>query len=231
MTEAFASAVAVTVPILALAAGAEVRAVRERVRRPDEEWEKAFAAYQAEHELDLDKPHAEALKYLIGVPAVKKAFIVERVAAIAGAFTWLVVFILLTIAELLSLVWLGDGAHGAAPGIAEFSVVTIGIALAALVVTPAVYLLFPLLLSVDLVPHGLRKAVGPKITTVSGRDLLRHMLREFETSVEHAAREAQEAKQAGRAAGTAAGERNAPAEAPDGEPRAGEAEAAEPAGH
>ena len=231
MTEAFASAVAVTVPILALAAGAEVRAVRERVRRPDEEWEKAFAYYQAEHELDLDKPHAEALKYFLGMPTVNKAFMAERVAAIAGAFTWLAVFTLLTIAELLSLVWLGDGARCAAPGTAEFSVVTIGIALGALVVTPAVYLLFPLLLSVDLVPQGLRQAVGPKITTVSGRDLLRHMLREFEASVEQTAREADEAKQARHAAAeTAAGERNLPAEAPAGEPPASEA-AAEVAGH
>jgi hypothetical protein len=40
-----------------------------------------------------------------GLPAVNKAFVVERIAAIAGAVTWLVVFILLTIAELLSLVW------------------------------------------------------------------------------------------------------------------------------
>ena len=222
MTEAFASAVAVTVPILALAAGAEVRAVRERVRRPDEEWEKAFAAYREERKLQGEKSHAEVLKFVAEMPAMPKAFVAERVAAVTGAFVWLVVFVLLTIAELLSLVWLGDGARGAAPGIAEFSVVTIGIALAALVVTPAVYLLFPLLLSVDLVPHGLRKAVGPKITTVGGRDLLRHMLREFETSVEHAAREAQEAKQAGGAAGTAAGERNPPAGAPAGEPPASE---------
>jgi hypothetical protein len=223
MTEAFASAVAVTVPILALAAGAEVRAVRERVRRPDEEWEKAFAAYQAEHQLEPDKSHAEALRYFIGMPPVPKAFVVERVAAIAGAFIWLVIFVLLTITELLSLVWLGDGARGAAPGTAEFSVVTIGLALAALIVTPAVYLLFPLLLSVDLVPSGLRKAVGPKITTVSGRDLLRHMLREFETAVEHAAQEAQEARHA--AAGQAATGQPPPA----GEPAAGEA--AEPIGH
>jgi hypothetical protein len=215
MTEAFASAVAVTVPILALAAGAEVRAVRERVRRPDEEWEKAFAAYQAEHELDPDKPHAEALRYLIGLPEVPKAFVAERVATIVAAFTWLVVFVLLTITELLSLVWLGGGASGAASGTAEFSVVTIGIALAALVVTPAVYLLFPLLLSVDLVPHGLRQAVGSKITTVGGRDLLRHMLREFENSVEHAAQEAKDAARQGE-------------HRPAGEPSA--SEPAEPAG-
>jgi hypothetical protein len=190
MTEAFASAVAVTVPILALAAGAEVRAVRERVRRPDEEWEKAFADYRKEHHLDLDKPHAEALKYLIGLPVMPKSFVAERIAAIVGAFVWLVVFVLLAIAELLSLAWLGDGASAADPALAQFSVVTIGLALAALIVSPAVYLLFPLLLSVDLVPQGLRKAIGPKMVTVGGRDLLRHMLRDFESAVEHATQEA-----------------------------------------
>jgi hypothetical protein len=106
--------------------------------------------------------------------------------------------VLLTIAELLSLVWLGDGAHGADSGLAEFSVVTIGIALAALVVSPAVYLLFPALLSVDLVPHGLRKAVGSKLVTVSGRDLLKHMAAQFEDAVEHAAQEAKRAAESGK---------------------------------
>jgi hypothetical protein len=72
--------------------------------------------------------------------------------------------------------------------------VTIGIALAALIVSPAVYLLFPLLLSVDLVPHGLRKAVGPRLVTISGRDLLRHMAADFENAVEHAAQEAKQAR-------------------------------------
>ena len=47
MTEAFASAVTVSVPILALAAGAEARAVRDRLRRPDDEWVKKFEAHQA----------------------------------------------------------------------------------------------------------------------------------------------------------------------------------------
>ncbi len=50
-----------------------------------------------------------------------------------------------------------------------------------------------MLLSVDLVPHGLRKAIGPKIVTVSGRDLLKHMAAQFEDAVEHAAREAKRA--------------------------------------
>lgn len=194
MTEAFASAVAVTVPILALAAGAEVRAVRERVRRPDEEWEKAFAAYREERKLQGEKSHAEVLKFVAEMPAMPKAFVAERVAAVTGAFVWLVVFVLLAVTELLSLVWLGDGARGADPGLAQFSVVSIGIALAALIVSPAVYLLFPLLLSVDLVPHGLRKAVGPRIVTVSGRDLLRHMAADFENAVEHAAQEAKQAR-------------------------------------
>ena len=194
MTEAFASAVAVTVPILALAAGAEVRAVRERVRRPDEEWEKAFAAYREERKLQGEKSHAEVLKFVAEMPAMPKAFVAERVAAVTGAFVWLVVFVLLAVAGLLSLVWLGDGARGADPGLAQFSVVSIGIALAALIISPAVYLLFPLLLSVDLVPHGLRKAVGPRIVTVSGRDLLRHMAADFENAVEHAAQEAKQAR-------------------------------------
>jgi hypothetical protein len=194
MTEAFASAVAVTVPILALAAGAEVRAVRERVRRPDEEWEKAFAAYREERKLQGEKSHAEVLKFVAEMPAMPKAFVAERVAAVTGAFVWLVVFVLLAVAGLLSLVWLGDGARGADPGLAQFSVVSIGIALAALIISPAVYLLFPLLLSVDLVPHGLRKAVGPRIVTISGRDLLRHMAADFENAVEHAAQEAKQAR-------------------------------------
>lgn len=195
MTGAFAAAVTVCVPILALAAGAEARATRERVRRPDEAWEKAFAEYQKEHELDPGKPHAEALEYFIGLPAVSKAFIAERLAAVAAAVSWLVVFVLLAIDELLSLVWLADGARGADGGLATFSVVTIGLALAALIIAPAIYLMVPALLPLDLVPQGLKKAIGPKMATVSGRDLLRHMAREFETAVERAAEEAKRSKE------------------------------------
>jgi hypothetical protein len=190
MTEAFAAAVTVSVPILALAAGAEARAIRERVRKPDEAWEKAFAEYQREHELDLSKPHAEALEYFIGIPGVSKAFVLARLSAVVGAIAWLAVFVLLAIDELLSLVWLGDGARGADTGLATFSVWTIGLALGSLIVAPAVYLMVPLLLPLDLVPHGLKKAVGPKLATVGGRDLLRHMAKGFETAVEHAAEEA-----------------------------------------
>jgi hypothetical protein len=51
----------------------------------------------------------------------------------------------------------------------------------------------PLLLPLDLIPHGLKKAVGPKVVTVGGRDVLRHMLREFPAAVERAAEEAKRA--------------------------------------
>jgi hypothetical protein len=198
MTEAFASAVAVTVPILALAAGAEVRAVRERVRQPDEEWEKAFAAYAETRELDLDKQsHADAVRYFMDLPAVPKAFIVRRLMAIVGAFLWLVVFVLLTVDELLVFTWLGDGARGADTGLAVFSVVTTGIALAAVVVSPALYLLVPLLMPLDLMPHGLRVKVGSKVTTVGFRDFLKHLAAQFEGAVDDAVQEAKEAKEAG----------------------------------
>jgi hypothetical protein len=54
MTEAFASALTVSIPIFALAAGAEARSVRDRLRKPDVQWEKEFAAYREEHELSVD---------------------------------------------------------------------------------------------------------------------------------------------------------------------------------
>ena len=60
------------------------------------------------------------------------------------------------------------------------------------ILAPAVYLLVPLLMPLDLMPHGLRKAVASKITTVGGRDLLKHMLADFENAVEHAAKEAKD---------------------------------------
>ena len=161
MTEAFASAVTVTVPILALAAGAEARAVRDRLRRPDEEWEKKFEAHQASHEFDPARPPSEVLEYFKGVPGVSKAYVIERALAITSAIVWLVVFVLLAITELLSLVWLGDETGPGDSGLATFSVITIALALAALIMAPAIYLFVPVLLPLDLVPHGLKKAVAP----------------------------------------------------------------------
>jgi hypothetical protein len=54
------------------------------------------------------------------------------------------------------------------------------------------------MLPLDLMPHGLRKVVGPKVTTVGGRDLLRHMLHEFDNAVEHAAEEAKRTAKGGK---------------------------------
>ena len=132
-----------TVPILALAAGAEARAVRDRLRRPDEEWEKKFEAHQASHEFDPARPPHEALQYFRDVPGLSKAYVVERVLAVASAIVWLVVFVLLAITELLGLVWLGDQTGPGDSGLATFSVVTIALALAALIMAPAIYLSCP----------------------------------------------------------------------------------------
>jgi hypothetical protein len=209
MTEAFASAVTVTVPILALAAGAEARAVRDRLRRPDSDWEREFEAHQASHEFDPAKPPAEVLEYFKGVPGVSKAYVVERLLAVCSAVVWLVVFVLLAITELLSLVWLGDGAGPGDSGLAAFAVVTIGLALAALIMAPAVYLFVPVLLPLDLVPHGLKKAVVPKLATKEGRGFVKVLLHELEGAIERASEKVEDAQETPAAPGD--GEPPAPA--------------------
>jgi hypothetical protein len=187
MTEAFASAVTVTVPILALAAGAEARAVRDRLRRPDADWEKQFEAHQAAHEFDPAKPPSEVLEYFKGVPGISKAYVVERLLAVASSIVWLVVFVLLAITELLGLVWLGDGGGSGDSGLATFSVVTIALALAALIMAPAIYLFMPVLVPFDLVPHGLKKAVVPKLASKDGQGFVKVLLSELEGALERAA--------------------------------------------
>jgi hypothetical protein len=210
MTEAFASAVTVTVPILALAAGAEARAVRDRLRRPDDEWEKKFEAHRASHEFDPARPPSEVLQYFKDVPGLSKAYVVERALAIASALAWLVVFVLLAITELLSLVWLGDETGPGDSGLAMFSVVTIGLALAALIMAPAIYLFVPVLLPLDLVPHGLKKAVAPKLAGKEGRGFVKVLLSELEGALERAAQKAEEAEEPTTAA-PGEGEPSAPA--------------------
>ena len=200
MTEAFASAVTVTVPILALAAGAEARAVRDRLRRPDDEWEKKFEAHQASHEFDPARPPSEVLEYFKDVPGVSKAYVIERALAVSSAIAWLVVFVLLAITELLSLVWLGDEAGPGDPGLATFSVITIGLALAALIMAPALYLFVPVLLPLDLLPHGLKKAVAPKLAGKAGRGFIKVLLTELEGALERAVEKAEEAEEATPAA-------------------------------
>ena len=193
MTEAFASAVTVTVPILALAAGAEARAVRDRLRRPDDEWEKKFEAHQTSHEFDPARPPSEVLEYFKDVPGVSKAYVIERALAIASAIVWLVVFVLLAITELLGLVWLGDGTRPGDSGLATFSVITIGLALAALIMAPAIYLFVPVLLPLDLLPHGLKKATAAKLAGKEGRGFVKVLLSELEGALERAAEKAGEA--------------------------------------
>ncbi len=136
MTEAFASAVTVSVPIFLLAAGAEARGIRERLRRPDERWERDFAAYKSEHELDLSGHPSDIFAYLKGVPGLSKLYVVERIIAIGSALIWLAVFVLLGIAELRCLVWLADADPPGNSGLAAFSVIVIAVAMAALIVAP-----------------------------------------------------------------------------------------------
>ncbi len=187
MTEAFASAVTVTVPILALAAGAEARAIRERLRRPDAEWEKRFAEYHAANELDMGKSPGEVLAYFRDVPAISKLYVAQRLLTLAGAVAWLVVFVLLGITELLGLVWLGDGAAPGDPGLATFSLVAVALALAALIMAPALYLFVPLLMPLDVIPEGLKKAVAPKLATQEGRGFVKLLLSELEGAADRAA--------------------------------------------
>jgi hypothetical protein len=199
MTEAFASAVTVTVPILALAAGAEARAIRERLRAPDPAWEKNFQEYHAAHELDMEKAPSEVLAYFKGVPVISKLYVAQRILTICGAVVWLIVFVLLAIAELLGLVWLGDGARPGDPGLAEFSVVVVGLALVALIMAPAVYLFVPLLLPLDIVPEGLKKALAPKLATQSGQGFLKLLFSEFESTIDRAAEKAKAAAEQAKA--------------------------------
>ena len=136
------------------------------------------------------------LEYFKDVPGVSKAYVVERALAVTSAIVWLVVFVLLAITELLGLVWLGDDGGPGDSGLATFSVVTIALALAALIVAPAVYLFVPVLLPFDLMPHGLKKALAPKLAGKEGRGFVKVLLNELEGALERAAEKAEEAEKA-----------------------------------
>lgn len=187
MTVAYASAVTVSIPIFVLAAGAEARAVRERLKRPDPEWEREFAAYRAEHQLDLAGRPSEVFGYFRGVPWVSRLFLAERIMAICAAVVWLAVFVLLAVAELRSLVWLADGGPPGNTGLASFALLSIVIAMAALILAPAAYLLVPLALPFDLIPKGLKDEVKGKLGEGRSRTFLRLTLSELEGAVDRAA--------------------------------------------
>jgi hypothetical protein len=195
MTEAFASAVTVSVPIFALAAGAEARGVRDRLRQPDKQWEQDFAAHSAEHELDTDDRPSDILGYFTTVPGLSKFYLMQRIMAIGAAVIWLVVFVLLGITELRSLVWLADGEPHGDSGLATFGLVAIGCAMAALIVAPTLYLLIPVKLSLDVIPQSLKDTVGPKLGNEKGRSFLRLAFQELEGAIDRAASEAEAAQQ------------------------------------
>jgi hypothetical protein len=186
MTEAYASAVAVIVPIFALAAGAEARGIRERLRQPDPQWEREFAAYNAEHEPELSGAPSEVFGYLKGVPGLSALYKAERALAIAGAIVWLAVFLLLGITEMRCLIWLADGAVPGDPGLAQFSAISIGLAMLTLILAPIAYLAVPVGLSLDVVPQGLKEAVGPKLRNPKARGFFRQVITELEGAVERA---------------------------------------------
>lgn len=187
MSEAFAGAVTVSIPIFALAAGTEARALRDRLKQPDQDWERQFAAYHAEHKLNMDGPPAGAVAYFRGMPGLSKRYLAERVMAIASAVVWLAVFVVLTIAELRCLLWLADGARPGNQGLATFSVVSIGIAMVALIIAPAMYLALPLMLPLDVIPKGLKEAVGPQLAGTTGRGFVKQVFSELEGALERAA--------------------------------------------
>jgi hypothetical protein len=187
MTDAYASAVTVSIPIFVLAAGAEARAVRERLKRPDEQWEQAYAAYRAEHGLDPASRPGEVFAHFKGLPGVARFHLAERLLAVGGALAWLAVFVLLAIAEVRSLVWLGDGSPPGNAGLASFALFSITAAMVALIIAPAAYLLAPLTLALDLVPKGVKDEVTTKLGHKQGRNFLRLTLSELEGAVERAA--------------------------------------------
>jgi hypothetical protein len=184
MTEAFASAVTVSIPIFVLAAGAEARAVRERLKRPDENWEREFAQYRTQHDPEAATRPVEMLRYYRNVPWVSRLYLAERLIAIAAALGWLAVFVLLAIAEVRSLVWLGDGAVPGNSGLASFSLLSIAIAMAALIIAPAAYLLAPLALPFDLLPKGLKDDVKSKLGTEKSKGFFRLVFSELEGALD-----------------------------------------------
>jgi hypothetical protein len=187
MTQGFASAVTVSIPIFALAAGAEARAIRERLKGPGKAWEAEFAEFSAEHELNPDSSAREVFQYFSQMPRWSKLRLAQRVLAVGSAVVWLVVFALLTVAELLSLVWLANGHPAGDGGLATFVLWSIAITMLTLILGPALYLAVPLLLPLDLVPGRLTRAVLPKAASPQGRNFLRRVFTELEGAVERAA--------------------------------------------
>ena len=178
MTDSFGAAVAVTIPILALAAGGEARSIRERIQKPHEQWEQLYQQHQQQHPLDLDGSADGVLEHLLDLPKMPALYRVERAIAVLGAVVWLLVFSVLTVVELLTLLWLADGeppGHGVLAGLALWS---IGVGFLALIVAPMAYLALPVMLVLDLVPAGLRGSLTEQAASGKGRQVAKDLAKE-----------------------------------------------------
>jgi hypothetical protein len=178
MTDSFGAAVAVTIPILALAAGGEARSIRERIQKPHEQWEQLYQRHQQQHPLDLDGSADSVLEHLLDLPKLPVLFRVERAIAVLGAIVWLLVFSVLTVVELLTLLWLADGEPSGHGDLAAFALWSIGVGFLALIVAPMAYLAMPVMLALDLVPAGLRGSLAEQAASGKGRQVAKDLAKE-----------------------------------------------------
>lgn len=178
MTDSFGAAVAVTIPILALAAGGEARTIRERIQRPHEQWEKLYQEHRQQHPLEPGSSADDVLEHVLRLPKLPALFRIERAVAIVGAVVWLIVFSVLTVVELLTLLWLADGEPRGHDGLAAFALVSIGVGFVALIVAPMAYLAMPVLLVLDLIPAGLRASLTAQAVGGEGRQVAKDLARE-----------------------------------------------------
>ena len=175
MTDSFGAAVAVTIPILALAAGGEARSIRERIQKPHEKWEQLYRRHQQQHPLDLDGSADEVLDHLLELPKLPVQYRIERAIAVVGAVVWLIVFGLLTVVEMLTLLWLADGEPAGHGGLAALALWSIGIGFLALIVAPMIYLAIPVMLVLDMIPAGLRGNLTEQAARGKGKKVAKHL--------------------------------------------------------
>lgn len=178
MTDSFAATVAVTIPILALAAGGEARTIRERIQKPHEQWEDLYRDHQLRRPLDLEGSADDVLDHLLDLPKLPAVFRIERLIAVLGAFVWLIVFGVLTVVELLTLLWLADGEPPGHGDLAAFGLWSIGAGFLALIIAPMAYLAVPVMLVLDLIPAGLRRSLAEQAADGKGRRVAKDLAKE-----------------------------------------------------
>jgi len=92
-------------------------------------------------------------------------FRVERAIAVLGAIVWLLVFSVLTVVELLTLLWLADGEPS-------------GHGFLALIVAPMAYLAMPVMLVLNRVPAGLRGSLSEQAASGKGRQVAKDLAKQ-----------------------------------------------------